>query len=127
MGDIVVWADIPVTNMERATEFYGHVTGKHVVMVQNTNDTVAVIGGPGSGAPEEPAVSADLFLGGTPSHDGARIFLGSNGDIDAMLARVPEAGGKVLKPKEFMGDMVGWVAWVEDSEGNLIGIQQPAE
>ena len=33
----------------------------------------------------------------------------------------------MLKPKEFMGDMVGWVAWVEDSEGNLIGIQQPAE
>jgi len=25
-----------------------------------------------------------------------------------------------------MGEMVGWVAWVEDSEGNLIGIQQPA-
>jgi len=72
-------------------------------------------------------VSADLYLGGTPSHDGARVFLGSNGDIDAMLARVPEAGGTVIKPKEFMGEMVGWVAWVEDSEGNLIGIQQPAE
>ena len=123
MSDIVVWADIPVIDMQRAMEFYGHVTGKRVMMMPGTNDTVAVIGNPD----ESPGVSADLYLGGTPSHDGARIFLGTNGDIDAMLARVPEGGGKVLKPKEFMGDMVGWVAWVEDSEGNLIGIQQPAE
>lgn len=123
MSDIIVWADIPVTDMERATEFYGHVTGKHVAMMENTNATVAVIGDPNGG----PGVSADLYLGGTPSHDGARIFLGSGGDIDGMLVRVPQAGGTVLKPKEFMGEMVGWVAWVEDSEGNLIGIQQPAK
>jgi len=123
VSDIVVWADIPVIDMERAMEFYGHVTGKLVKMMPGTNDSVAVIGNPDEGR----KVSADLYLGGTPSHDGARVFLGSNGDIDAMLARVPEAGGTVIKPKEFMGEMVGWVAWVEDSEGNLIGIQQPAE
>ncbi len=123
MGDIIVWADIPVIDMERAIEFYGHVTGKRVMMMPGSNDTVAVIGNPD----EPPGVSADLYLGGTPSHDGARVFLGANGDIDGMLARVPEAGGKVLKGKEFMGDVAGWVAWVEDSEGNLIGIQQSAE
>jgi predicted enzyme related to lactoylglutathione lyase len=117
-----VWADIPVTDMQRAMEFYGHVTGKLVALMPGTNDSVAVIGSPG----DAPGVSADLYLGGTPSHDGARVFLGSGGDIDGMLARVPQAGGTVLKPKEFMGDMVGWVAWVEDSEGNLIGIQQSA-
>jgi predicted enzyme related to lactoylglutathione lyase len=122
VSDIIVWADIPVVDMQRAMEFYGHVTGRRVVMTEGTNDTVAVIVGPEG----ERVVSADLYVGGTPSHDGARVFLGTNGDIDAMLARVPEGGGKVLKPKEFMGDMVGWVAWVEDSEGNLIGLQQPA-
>jgi predicted enzyme related to lactoylglutathione lyase len=122
VSDIIVWADIPVIDMERAIEFYGHVTGKRVKMMPDSNDTVAVIGNPG----EPSVVSADLYVGGTPSHDGARVFLGANGDIDGMLGRVPEAGGKVLKGKEFMGDMVGWVAWVEDSEGNLIGIQQPA-
>lgn len=53
MSEIIVWADIPVTDMERATEFYGHVTGKHVAMME-------------------------------PSHDGARIFLASGGDIGGM-------------------------------------------
>jgi predicted enzyme related to lactoylglutathione lyase len=31
----------------------------------------------------------------------------------------------VLRPKEFMGETVGWVAFFEDTEGNRIGVQQP--
>jgi predicted enzyme related to lactoylglutathione lyase len=42
-----------------------------------------------------------------------------------MLARVEEAGGPILQPKEFMGEMVGGIAFVVDTEGNRIGIQQP--
>ena len=45
---------------------------------------------------------------------------------DILRAEVSAGSELGLKAKEFMGDMVGWVAWVEDSEGNLIGIQQPA-
>ena len=71
-------------------------------------------------------MSLDLYVGGTPTHDGPTVYLGSVGDIDGMLARVVEAGGTVLQDKLLMGDMVGWVAFVEDTEGNRIGIQQPA-
>jgi len=124
MGDIIVWADIPVKDLQRAIEFYGHVTGHLLTMMPGTDDTVAVISGAASGEGER-IVSADLYVGGTPSHEGTTIYLGSNGDIDGMLARVPEAGGRVLQEKQFMGDMVGWIAFVEDSEGNRIGIQQP--
>lgn len=71
-------------------------------------------------------MSADLYLGGTPSHDGATVYLGSGGDIDGMVARVVEAGGKVLQQKQFTGEMIGWIAFFEDSEGNRIGIEQMA-
>ena len=125
MDNIIVWADIPVRDMGRAMEFYGHVTGQRVVPMPGTDNTVALIGGPG--ADGGPIVSADLYVGGTPSHDGPTIYLGAKGDIDGMVARVPEAGGTVLQEKKFMGDMVGWVAFVEDSEGNRIGIQQPSK
>jgi hypothetical protein len=123
VGNIIVWADIPVKDMQRAMEFYGHVTGQKITAMPGTNDTVALISGPEGS--DERIVSADLYVGGTPSHDGPTIYLGSNGNIDAMVARVPEAGGKILQEKAFMGDMVGWIAFVEDSEGNRIGIQQP--
>jgi hypothetical protein len=67
-------------------------------------------------------VSADLYVGGKPSHDGPTIYLTSMGDIDGMLARVAEAGGKVLEPPQDMGEMIGVLAFVEDTEGNRIGI-----
>jgi two-component system sensor histidine kinase KdpD len=44
-------------------------------------------------------------------------------DIDAALARVVEAGGEVLQEKQYMGEMVGWVAWFRDTEGNRLGFE----
>ena len=123
MADIIVWTDIPVTDMQRAMRFYEHVTGESVTLMPGTDDTVALIGAPPGD--DGPVVSADLYLGGTPSHEGATVYLGAKRDIDGMLARVAEAGGKVLEGKAFRGDMVGWIAFVEDTEGNRVGIQQP--
>jgi predicted enzyme related to lactoylglutathione lyase len=123
MENVIVWADIPVTDMKRAMEFYGRVTGEEVVQFPGMED-VAVIGNPGSG---NRTVSADLYVGGTPSRDGATIYLNTHGDIDAMLQRVREAGGEVLQEKQFMGPMIGWIAFFVDSEGNRLGLQQPAE
>ena len=124
MANIIVWADIPVTDLQRASKFYGHVTGYPVTIMPGTDDTVALLGGPEGGS-DGMMVSADLYVGGTPSHEGPTIYLSSGGDIDGMIARVREAGGKVLDEKAFMGEMVGWLAFIEDSEGNRIGIQQP--
>ena len=129
MDHVIVWADIPVKDMQRAIAFYGKVTGQPVLPMPGSSDTVAVIGAPSEGGPGEGGpmrVSADLYLGGTPTHDGATVYLTSNGDIDGMIARVKEAGGKVLQEKQDMGEMVGWIAFIEDTEGNRIGIQQPA-
>ena len=126
MGNIIVWADIPVKDMQRAIAFYAHVTGEPVMAMPGSNDTVALLGAPTPGSTQGPVVSADLYVGGTPSHDGPTIYLGSKGDIDGMLARVEPAGGKVLQAKQDMGEMVGWIAFVEDTEGNRVGIQQPS-
>lgn len=122
MSNPIVWADIPCKDLQRAVKFYSHVTGRPV-MVMPGQDDVALIMGPEG----ERVVSADLYLGGTPSHDGATVYLGGEGDIDGMATRVTEAGGKILQEKQFMGDMVGWIVFFEDSEGNRMGIQQAAD
>jgi len=120
MGDIVVWADIPVTDLKRAMAFYEHVLRLQVIPMPGADD-IALIVPPAQG---EMVVSADLYVG-KPSPDGPTVYFGTGGDIDAMLARVAEAGGTVLQPKRFMGDMVGTIAFILDSEGNRIGLQQP--
>jgi uncharacterized protein len=130
MDNVIIWADIPVTDLERAKKFYGHVTGEEVVQFPGMGD-VAVIGNPGPGgrpAPGQgPLISADLYVGGKPSKDGATVYLNTHGEIDAMLARVVEAGGEIERAKAFMGPVVGWIATFIDSEGNRIGLQQPGD
>jgi len=86
-------------------------------------DQVAAIQGPEG----EYVVSADVSLSGKPGVDGPVPYLGARGDINAMIARVREAGGEVLQEPQFMGPMVGWTATFIDSEGNKIGIQQPGD
>jgi predicted enzyme related to lactoylglutathione lyase len=47
------------------------------------------------------------------------------GDLDGMIERAIAAGGRLHTPKENFGEMGGWLAWIVDTEGNLIGLQQP--
>jgi hypothetical protein len=120
-SNVVVWSDLPVTDLDRAMEFYEHVTATPVTRMPG-EIAIAVIGAPSEG----PVVSLDLHVGGKPSYEGATIYLNANGDLAGMVARVVEAGGKVLQEPQNMGEMVGWIAFFEDSEGNRVGIQQPA-
>jgi uncharacterized protein len=124
MSNRIVWASIPTTDFARAVKFYSHVIGKPVVPMPGMEDQVASFPPVEDGAFE---VSADISAGGTPSLDGITAYLGGNGDIDGMIERVVEAGGRIIQEKQFMGDMVGWVAFFEDSEGNRVGIQQPGQ
>ena len=129
MGNTIVWADIPVTDLDRASKFYAHVLGVPVTQPPGM-EGVAL---PGPAVPPEPGqmptgtmtVSFDLYKGDRkPSMDGATVYLASGGDIDGMIARVREAGGEILQEKRFMGPMIGWTAFFKDSEGNRIGIEQ---
>jgi uncharacterized protein len=125
MANYVVWIDIPVVDMDRAREFYSHLLGGPVEMMPGSND-VALLMPLGTGSPSD--VSGDLVVGDrVPSAThGATVYLSAMGDIDGMLARAVEAGGAILREKGFMGEGIGWLAYIQDSEGNRIGIQQPA-
>ncbi len=122
MSSILLWADIPVTDMERAMKFYGHVLMTE--LLQPFPGMPVAVPPPSMGP-----VAFDLVMGEgfTPSStEGTQIYLSSMGDIHAMVKRVEEAGGQIVSPPTDMGDMVGIIASFVDSEGNRIGIQQPA-
>lgn len=125
MEPVIIWTDIPVTDLPRAMKFYEKVTGVKVVQFPGM-DGIAVIGSPGE-SEGPPMMSADLYVGGKPSKDGPTIYLNTHGDMDGMLARVVEAGGTISQDKGFMGPMIGWIAMFIDTEGNRIGLQQPGD
>ena len=126
---MIVWADIPVTDLDRAMKFYGAVLQRPFVTMEGM-DGVAL-----PGPDERPAgrppnrsmpVAFDLVVGEqvTPSHDGCTVYLDSGGDAQGMLQRAADAGGEILSPAAFMGEMVGTIGFFQDSEGNRIGVHQ---
>jgi predicted enzyme related to lactoylglutathione lyase len=130
MPDIIVWADIPVSDLDRASKFYAHVLGMPVTQPPGMEGIglPGVLPEPGAEPSGEMSVAFDLYVSDRPpSMEGPTVYLGAMGDIDGMVARVREAGGEILQDKQYMGPMVGWIVFFKDSEGNRIGIQQPGD
>jgi predicted enzyme related to lactoylglutathione lyase len=128
MANVLVWADIPVKDMARAREFYSKLLGNPIEGVPGMEDKLALLMQPGTGSPGD--ASADLAteaITQPSSTHGPVIYLSAQGDLDGMLERAVEAGGKIHAPKQNFGEMGGWLAWIIDTEGNLIGLQQPLE
>ncbi len=123
MANVIVWADIPVVDLKRARAFYAHLLGTPVDFMEGSEE-VAVLKSPGDTSMMD--VSADLAPGRPAPLEtpGVTIYLSSQGDIDGMLARAVEAGGKILESKMHM-EMIGWMAFIQDAECNRIGIHEP--
>jgi predicted enzyme related to lactoylglutathione lyase len=123
MANVVVWADIPVVDLNRAKAFYEKLLGTSADSMPGF-EGIALLRSPGESGQMD--VSADLApsdIKPSTTH-GTTIYLSSFGDIDGMLERATQAGGRILSEKSLM-ENVGWMAFIEDSEGNRIGIHQP--
>jgi uncharacterized protein len=116
MANALNWFDIPVVDLDRATEFYGTILGA----------TLTRYSAPGiEGALFPPAEVTGTLLKGegfVPSHDGSVVYLNGGDDLSAILDRVPASGGTVLLGKTEIGGGRGFFAYFEDTEGNRIGL-----
>jgi len=123
MANTIVWADIPVADLDRARTFYAAVLQADIELMEGAPGEVALL-------PMEPgSVSGDLVRSENqkPGLTGCTIYLDSKGDPEGMMERVVAAGGKVLTPVASMGDMVGSIGFFQDSEGNRIGVHKPPQ
>lgn len=121
MTNPVFHFEIPVTDMDRAVAFYEAVFG--YPLNRETVDGYDMAFFPR--ADGEPGASGALAKGDVyrPSHDGPVIYFDVP-DIDTVLARAAAQGSRVLYPKKDIG-AAGFVAEIEDSEGNRIALTQP--
>ena len=120
MTNPVFHFEIPVTDMERAVAFYEAVFGYRLTREAVDGYDMAFF----PRADGQPGASGALAKGDVyrPSHDGPVIYFDVP-DIDAVLARATARGSQVLYPKKDIG-AAGFVAEIEDSEGNRIALSQ---
>ncbi len=132
MDNVIVWADIPVVDLDRACRFYSAVLQIEVKPVEGM-DGIALPGGGGDGgAPDTQGpmpVAFDLARGENqqPSTQGCTVYLNSHNDPEGMIQRAVDAGGELLMPVTDMGPMVGSIGFFRDSEGNRIGVHKPPQ
>ncbi len=116
----VNWFEIPVNNLNRAKKFYEAVFG--VPMNIQTMGAVQMALWAKSECSSGAGGSLIKVDGFTPSHQGTLVYF-TVADIQAVLAKVIAAEGKMLKAKMNIGEY-GSIAHFEDSEGNRVGLHQ---
>jgi predicted enzyme related to lactoylglutathione lyase len=123
MKNAVNWFEIYTSDFERAKSFYSAVfeckltdmpvdSERHSRMLYSTFPNNQNSEGAGGAL-----VKLDVVK---PGIGGTLVYFYS-ADIDAELSRVETAGGKIIRPKMNIGDF-GFIALIEDTEGNLIGL-----
>lgn len=116
------WFEIPVTDMDRAEKFYGGLFG--VTFDRQPEKGGFLMSWWPAGDMEGYGATGTLAKGEnyTPSHDGTLVyFTAPNGSVEDGVKKAEALGAKILFPKTSIGEH-GYIAWIEDSEGNRIAI-----
>ena len=116
----VVYFEIPVLDLDRASNFYSKVfettltqdvvDGYRMAFFETLGDSFGATGA---------LVVGDVYI---PSHQGCFLYFGV-ASIEETVARALEHGGSVLYPKKSNGDL-GFVAEIQDTEGNRIALHE---
>jgi len=114
------WFEIPVTDFDRAKKFYS--------TIYDFDMPETLVGQVRMGfflyEQKEHRVGGAICKGPgyEPSQQGTLPYLNGGADLSVVLERVEHAGGKILLPKTFIGESLGYVAQFLDSEGNRIAL-----
>lgn len=113
------WFEIPVANFERAVAFYEKIlAAKLPVDSSFPGFRMAIF------PSKEPGVGGCLveFEQARPHADGVRVYLNGGENLAPILDRVEAAGGKIVMPKTFLREDIGYIGMFSDSEGNIVGL-----
>lgn len=115
------WFEIPVTDMPRAKRFYERILDIQMTEL-NLNESFSMTLFPVASGTVGGALckSENVYL---PSKTGIVIYLNADPDLQQALDKVEPAGGKVLKGKTHVSDAFGYMAFIEDTEGNRLALQ----
>lgn len=117
MKDFITWFEIPVLNLQRATAFYNNIYGIKMETTEMNDYSMAIF-------PVTTGIGGALVQGQgcVPSETGSLVYLNGGKNLQPILDKVEDAGGRVIMPKTKISDEAGHFALFIDSEGNKLAI-----
>jgi len=126
LGDALNWFEIPVSDFERGKKFYETIFDYQMPVNMMGNVQMGFflhdfenkkIGGA--------ICKSEMHK---PSKNGCLIYLNCQPDLQAVLERVENAGGNIIKPKSKISEVqnLGFWALITDSEGNNVALHSMA-
>lgn len=127
MKNAISWFEIPTTDIDRAQKFYESIFSitlqamdmpKMKMRMFPIEDPMNGVGGTlvDSGGFHKPSET-----------DGPLIYLNGNPDVQYVLDKVEEAGGKITVPKTEISPDYGFMGVFIDTEGNRIAVHSVPE
>jgi uncharacterized protein len=124
MKNAITWFEIPTLRLDQAQNFY-----ENVLSCTMRRENM----GPSEGAvfpyDEPDGLGGALMAGPTaplPGPSGTVIYLDASPSLDAALARVEAAGGRVVVPRQALPPGMGFFAHIIDLDGNRVGLHASA-
>ena len=124
MSGRVVHFEVPFDDADRARGFYRDVFGWQIQSIPEMAYNLDSTGPSGEQGPSEPGYIGGGMLARQAPVTTPVITIDVD-DIDATLVAVEKNGGARVGDKMSVGDM-GFAAYFQDSEGNLMGLWQTA-
>ena len=117
----ISWFEIPAEDLDRAQQFYEAIFDIEMIPMEMPDfkmrmfplEEMSGVGGA--------LVSAEGFYKPSAT-DGALLYLNGSPDVQNILNKVEDAGGKIVIPKTQISPEYGFMAVLIDTEGNRIGL-----
>lgn len=119
------WFEIPATDIERAQGFYEGIFDvkltplPEMMYMKMVGFPINMESGKVSGA----LAASDYHQ---PSTEGSLIYLNANPQIQVVIDRIEEFGGKIVLPRTEISPEIGYMAFFIDTEGNRVGLHAQA-
>lgn len=121
MKNAINWFEIPVKDINRAKSFYEAIFGFELFSL-DVGDGLKMAIFPA----ESETVGGALIQKGEYYHPsdtfGPLLYLNANPDLQFVLDKVEDSGGKVTIPKRLITEDNGYMAVIIDSEGNRVAL-----
>jgi len=114
--------EIPATDIVRAIQFYQVILDINIEKMEMPGMEMGIL-------PYEGQAVTGVIMKGEgykPSAEGVTLYLNGGDNLQGILDKVEDNGGKIIVPKTPHADESGYFAIFIDSEGNKMGLHSPS-